>query len=256
MSYGRMEAGAAAVGGRLRRCWRRRARPTRQRTRGCGRAGRRTAGGVAAGKTVGGDPCGEVAVGDSNQRTTRRQPDQDRHPKGGRPYKRGYGEHEKAANFTDPESGIMKTPRGSQATTRRWRWRVSVGGGDGGDGERERRAGCRCCSTGWWRRSASSETVLADAGYSNERDLADLGGIDVCVVGPGGEEGAAPRPGEESRDESHGREAVDAGGPSAYRAQVAVGGSARLDQARAGIPALQPAGAGEVRGEWDLVCLA
>ena len=40
-----------------------------------------------------------------------RQPDQDRHPKGGRPYKRGYGEPDEKAqtNFTDPESGIMKT---------------------------------------------------------------------------------------------------------------------------------------------------
>ena len=40
-----------------------------------------------------------------------RKPGQDRNPKGGRPYKRGYGEPEESAqsNFTDPESGIMKT---------------------------------------------------------------------------------------------------------------------------------------------------
>ena len=40
-----------------------------------------------------------------------RQPDQDRNPKGGQPYKRAYGEPEEKAqsNFTDPESGIMKT---------------------------------------------------------------------------------------------------------------------------------------------------
>ena len=56
------------------------------------------------------------------------------------------------------------------------------------------------------------ETVLADAGYSNERDLADLEtrGI-VCVLGPGGEGGQAPRPGEVSRDESP--EKLEAGGP-------------------------------------------
>ena len=40
-----------------------------------------------------------------------RQPGQTRNPKGGRPYKRAYGEPEEKAqsNFTDPESGIMKT---------------------------------------------------------------------------------------------------------------------------------------------------
>ena len=40
-----------------------------------------------------------------------RQPGQARNPKGGRPYKRAYGEPDEKAqsNFTDPESGIMKT---------------------------------------------------------------------------------------------------------------------------------------------------
>ena len=40
-----------------------------------------------------------------------RQPDQDRNPKGGPPYTRAYGEPDEKAqsNFTDPESGIMKT---------------------------------------------------------------------------------------------------------------------------------------------------
>ena len=40
-----------------------------------------------------------------------RQPGQDRNPKGGRPYKRAYGEPDEKAqsNFTDPESSIMMT---------------------------------------------------------------------------------------------------------------------------------------------------
>ena len=53
-------------GARLRRGWRRLARPTRPRTRGSGadEAGRRVAGGVAPpGRPSGGDPGGEVAVG-------------------------------------------------------------------------------------------------------------------------------------------------------------------------------------------------
>ena len=49
------------------------------------------------------------------------------HPKGGRPYKRGYGEPDEKAqtNFTDPESRIMKTSsEGFQSVLqlRRWRW--------------------------------------------------------------------------------------------------------------------------------------
>ena len=40
-----------------------------------------------------------------------RKPGQDRNPKGGRAYKRAYGEPEAKAqsNFTDPQSRIMKT---------------------------------------------------------------------------------------------------------------------------------------------------
>ena len=40
-----------------------------------------------------------------------REPGRDRNPRGGRPYKRAYGEPESKAqsNFTDPESQIMKT---------------------------------------------------------------------------------------------------------------------------------------------------
>ena len=40
-----------------------------------------------------------------------REPGQDRHPRGGRPYKRAYGEPEPKAqsNFTDPQSQLMKT---------------------------------------------------------------------------------------------------------------------------------------------------
>ena len=40
-----------------------------------------------------------------------RRPEWERHPKGGQPYKRAYGEPEDKAqnNFTDPDSAIMKT---------------------------------------------------------------------------------------------------------------------------------------------------
>ena len=93
------------------------------------------------------------------------------------------------------------------------------------------------------------DTVLADAGYSNERDLVNLEtrGVDGYVsLGREGKTARPRDPGQYPATESHGREAVEAGGSCGIRrTQVAVGGSARLDQTRAGIPALQPAGAGE-----------
>ena len=38
-----------------------------------------------------------------------RQPEWERNPRGGQPYKRAYGEPEDKSNFTDPDSAIMKT---------------------------------------------------------------------------------------------------------------------------------------------------
>ena len=192
-----------------------------------------------------------------------RQPDQARNPKGGRPYKRGHGEPDEKAqsNFTDPESGIMKTS--SEGFQQCHNAQVAV------DGEHQLVVATEVTANASDQGGVPAlldalaetvgeqpETVLADAGYSNERDLADLRNARhrrVCVLGPGGAGGQAPRPGEASRDESHGREAVEAGGPCGVcRTQVAVGGSERLDQARAGIPALQPAGAGEGAGRVGL----
>ena len=65
-------------------------------------------------RTAGGDPGGEGAPGSRAEGGGRRagpQAGQKRNPKGGRPYKREYGEPDEKAqsNFTDPESRIMKT---------------------------------------------------------------------------------------------------------------------------------------------------
>ena len=192
-----------------------------------------------------------------------RQPDQDRNPKGGQPYKRSYGEPDAKAqsNFTDPESGIMKTSNdGFQqcynaqvavdgapqlvvatevtANASDQRWCAGAARRAGGDGR-------RAAGDGAGGRRLQQRAGLGGPGNARHRR--------VCVLGPGGEGGQAPRPGEVSRDESHGRDAVEAGGPCGVcRTQVAVGGSQRLDQARAGIPTLQPAGAGEGAGRVGL----
>ena len=102
-------------------------------------------------------------------------------------------------------------------------------------------------------------SALADAGYCNEADLAELEsrGVDACVApgrdGQEGDEGRRAQPGDVPDD----REAGHAGGPGAVRGtQVAVGGAERLDQGSARLPALQRPRAEKVSGEWDLVCLA
>ena len=58
-----------------------------------------------------------------------REPGQARNPKGGRPYKRGYGEPKPKAqsNFTDPESGRRPAQKDSSSvTTRRWWWMANT----------------------------------------------------------------------------------------------------------------------------------
>ena len=144
-----------------------------------------------------------------------RQPDQDRNPKGGPPYTRSYGEPDAKAqsNFTDPESGIMKTSNdGFQQCDNA---QVAV------DGAPQLVVATEVTANASDQGGVPAlldalaetvgeqpETVLADAGYSNERDLADLEtrGIDGYVSWAGRGRRPGPATGEVSRDESHGRE--------------------------------------------------
>ena len=91
---------------------------------------------------------------------------------------------------------------------------------------------------------------LMDAAYDAEQireHSRSLGHVPLIrITGTRGQDGHDPRSAEPPGDASHGREAGDDGGPRGVcRAQVVIGGSQRLDQARAGIPALQPAGTRE-----------
>ena len=192
-----------------------------------------------------------------------RKPDQDRNPKGGPPYKRAYGEPEEKAqsNFTDPESGIMKTS--SEGFQQCYNVQVAV------DGEHQLVVATEVTANGSDQGGvpmlldavketfdAQPETVLADAGYCNERDLADLEtrSIDAYVGnGAGGQDGRHPRPGEASGDGSHDQEADDGGGPgSVCGTEVVVRGSLRVDQACAGFSTLQPAGTCQCPGRVGL----
>ena len=120
-----------------------------------------------------------------------RKPGQDRNPKGGRPYKRAYGEPDPKAqsNFTDPESGIMKTS--TEGYQQCYNPQVTV------DGENQllvaNEVTANASDQGQMIAQLDTvqatygevpETVLADADYANERDLAELEarGIDGYVA--------------------------------------------------------------------------
>ena len=124
-----------------------------------------------------------------------RQPGQDRNPKGGPPYKRAYGEPDEKAqsNFTDPESSIMKTS--SEGYQQCYNAQAAV------DAEHQLVVATDLTANASDQGElpvlldavketfdAQPETVLADAGYCNERDLKELEkrGVDGYVA-PGRE---------------------------------------------------------------------
>ena len=195
-----------------------------------------------------------------------RQPDQDRNPKGGRPYKRDYGEPKAKAqgNFTDPESRIMKTGDGFQQC---YNAQLAV------DGEAQlivaTRLGPEATDQGQMLPlldeiegtfAVRPDGVPADAGYCNEADLAALEaqGIDGHVAL--GREGKARTRG--------------AGGT--LPATTRMGAKLAMPEGRAvygkckwlseashgwikealGFRRFSFRGLAKVRGGWDLVCLS
>ena len=110
-----------------------------------------------------------------------RRPEWERNPKGGQPYKRAYGEPEDKAqsHFTDPDSSIMKTS--AEGFQQCYNAQVAV------DGEHQLIVATELTSNANDQGAmvglldeveetfdAQPETVLADAGYCNERDLSEL----------------------------------------------------------------------------------
>ncbi len=110
-----------------------------------------------------------------------RKPGEKRNPKGGRPYKRDHGEPDEKAqdNFTDPESRIMKTS--AEGFQQCYNAQLAVEGTNQLIVATE--VSSNASDQGWMIplveevQSAHGErpkTVLADAGYCNEADLAAL----------------------------------------------------------------------------------
>ena len=196
-----------------------------------------------------------------------RQPDQDRNPKGGRPYKRAYGEPDAKAqsNFTDPESGVMKTS--SEGFQQCYNAQVAV------DGEHQLVVATDVTANGSDQGgvpalldaveetfSEQPETVLADAGYRNEPDLADLEerGIDGYVSL--GREGKQAQPRDPEKYPATNRMAEKLSTPagrSAYaeRKWLSEAPHGWIKHVL-GFRRFSLRGLAKVRGEWDLMCLA
>ena len=196
-----------------------------------------------------------------------RKPGMKRNPKGGRPYKREYGVPEETAqdNFTDPESRIMKTS--AEGFQQCYNAQVAV------EGEHQLIVATEVSS------NASDQghlvtlldeveathgerpaTVLADAGYCNERDLAELEerGVDGHVAL--GREGRRDVAADAAKHPAKARMAAKlttaaARAQYAQRKWLSEAPNGWIKEAL-GFRRFSLRGLDQVRGEWDLVCLA
>ena len=196
-----------------------------------------------------------------------REPGQDRNPRGGRPYKRAYGEPEPKAqsNFTDPESQIMKTS--SEGFQQCYNAQMAV------DGEHQiivaTQVGPQASDQGQLvgMLDEINETfgvepavVLADAGYCNEPDLLELEdrGIDAHVaLGREGKSQVAVDPARLPATHRMGEKLASPAGKARYaqRKWLSEAPNGWIKEVL-GFRRFSLRGLAKVRGEWDLVCLA
>ena len=196
-----------------------------------------------------------------------RQPGQGRNPKGGRPYKRAYGEPDEKSqsNFTDPESSVMKTS--NEGFQQCYNAQVTV------DAEHQLVVATDLTANASDQGelpvlldavketfAAQPETVLADAGYCNERDLTDLEkrGIDGYVAP--GREGKQTATRDLKAHPATGRmveKLATPAGRTAYaeRKWLSEAPNGWIKHVL-GFRRFSLRGLAKVRCEWDLVCLA
>ena len=196
-----------------------------------------------------------------------RSPGQPRNPKGGQPYKRAYGEpeHKAQSHFTDPDSSLMKTS--AEGFQQCYNAQGAV------DGEHQ-----LIVATEWTSNAsdqgamvglldevketfdAQPETVLADAGYCNERDLSalEVRGIDGYVA-PGREGNKTVSRDPHTHPATHRmveKLATPAGRERyAQRKWLSEAPNGWIKEVL-GFRRFSVRGLDKVRGEWDLVCLA
>ena len=196
-----------------------------------------------------------------------RKPGQKRNPKGGQPYKREYGEPDGDAqdNFTDPRSRIMKTSQdGFQQC---YNAQVAVEGANqlivavevssNANDQGRLTPLVEAVESTFGTRPA---TVLADAGYCNEADLAKLGklGVDGYVaLGREGRQEVAADAGKHPAKAAMAEKLATATGRARYaqRKWLSEAPIGWIKEAL-GFRRFSVRGLEKVRGEWDLVCLA
>ena len=196
-----------------------------------------------------------------------RQPDQDRHPKGGRPYKRAFGVPEAKAqsNFTDPESAIMKTS--SEGFQQCYNAQVVV------DGKNQMIVAAAV------DRSATDQgqllpmldaaattsgrmpgEVLANAGYCNEADLVELEARNIrghVALGREGRKHASVDRDRRPATHRMGEHLATEEGRAAYaeRKWLSEAPNGWIKEAL-GFRRFSLRGQKQVQGKWSLVCLA
>ena len=199
--------------------------------------------------------------------TRGRKPGQKRNPKGGRPYKREYGEPDGKAqdNFTDPQSRIMKTS--ADGFQQCYNAQVAVEGqnqlivavevsNNASDQGRLTPRVQEVESTHGKR----PETVLADAGYCNEADLDKLEtlGVDghVALGREGRREVSVDAEKHPAKARMAKKLATEAGRAQyAQRKWLSEAPIGWIKEAL-GFHRFSLRGLDKVQGEWDLVCLA
>ena len=196
-----------------------------------------------------------------------RKPGQDSNPKGGKPYKRAYGEPEEKAqsNFTDPESRIMKTS--TEGFQQCYNAQIAV------DGEHQlivaTEVSAEASDQGQMMGLLEEveetfvekpQQVLADAGYCNEADLQTLEdrGVDGYVaLGREGKQAVGVDPRKYPARSRMRKKLASLAGQVAYarRKWIAEAPHGWIKEGL-GFRRFSLRGLQSVQGEWDLVCLA
>ena len=192
-------------------------------------------------------------------------PDQDRNPKGARPYKHRFGEPEAKArsNFTDPESAIMKTSSegfqqccNAQLVVGKNQVIVATAVDRGATDQGQLLPMLEAAAATAGR---MPEEVLADAGYCNEADLAELEARNIRGHVALGREGR-----EHATVDRHRRPATHRMGEHLATEQGRAEYAERMDaevpngwiKEVPGFRRFSLRGLEKVQGEWSLVCLA
>ena len=195
-----------------------------------------------------------------------RKPGQQRHPKGGRSYKRDYGEPEEKAqsNFTDPESRIMKTS--TEGFQQCYNAQIAV------DGEHQiivaTEVSAKASDQGQVMGlleeveetfEEKPQQVLADAGYCNEADLQTLearGVDDYVALGREGKRAVGVDPRKYPARSRMRKKLASLAGQVAYarRKWIAEAPHGWIKEGL-GFRRFSLRGLQSVQGVWDLVCL-